>query len=65
MFLIKLSEEQSKDRQEQDKLNPYTINFPFNYEHFFLKLRSRATKALIAINKIYFCLLDEYYEIKS
>lgn len=65
MFLIELSEEQSKDKQEQDKLNPHTINLPFNYEHFFLKLRNRATKALIAINKIYFCLLDEYYEIKS
>lgn len=64
MFLIKLSKEQSKDRHEQDKLNPYTINFSFNYEHFFLKLRGRATKALIAINKIYFCLLDEYYDIK-
>ena len=64
MFLIKLSKEQSKDREKQDKLNPYTINSHFNYEHFFLKLRGRATKAIVAINNIYFGLIDEYYDIK-
>ena len=64
LFLIRLSKEQAKDRQEQDELNPYTVNYPFNYEHYFSKLRGRATKALVAINNIYFCLLDKYYDIK-
>ena len=62
-FLIKLSKEQLKDRQEQDKLNPHIIDYPFNYQHFFLKLKGRATKALVVINNIYFSLIDEYYKI--
>ena len=64
MFLIQLSKEQIKDREEQDKLNPHVSNLNCNYIHFFLKLKKRATKALIAIYNIYFCLLDEYYAIQ-